>query len=54
MGRTGKEIAHELGITEAGARKHFEALRRRYAASNTMQLVRRAIEFGDLEEFRRR
>lgn len=37
-----------MGISEAGAKKHLDALRRRYAVANRAQLVRQAYEAGDL------
>jgi DNA-binding CsgD family transcriptional regulator len=43
-----KEIAELMGISLAGAKKHIEALRRLYAASNNAQLIRRAFECGEL------
>lgn len=44
-----KEIARDLGITEAGAKKHIEALMRRYSATNRAQIVGRAMAAGHLE-----
>jgi DNA-binding CsgD family transcriptional regulator len=43
-----KEIAIKMGISEAGAKKHLDTLRRLYAVANRAQLVRRAYECGDL------
>jgi DNA-binding NarL/FixJ family response regulator len=43
-----KEIAAVMGISAAGAKKHVDALRRLYVASNNAQLIRRAFESGDL------
>jgi two-component system, NarL family, nitrate/nitrite response regulator NarL len=47
-GLPAKEIARKMGISEAGAKKHIEELRRRYSAANAAELVRRAFECGDL------
>lgn len=47
-GRTNKEIAAELGISETGAKKHVEKLRRRYGVDNRVSLVRAAVEGGDI------
>lgn len=44
-----KEIAAHMGITEGGAKKHLDALRRHYGAPNRAQLVHMAIEAGDLQ-----
>lgn len=43
-----KEIAAHMSISEAGAKKHIDTLRRRYSAPNRAQLIRRAIELGEL------
>ena len=43
-----KEIAEVLKITPSGAKKHLEALMRRYGVSGRTALVRSAIEAGDL------
>jgi len=43
-----KEIAARLKITPSGAKKHLEALTRRYGVSGRTALVRAAIQAGDL------
>lgn len=43
-----KEIAAFMGISEAGAKKHLEHLRRRYGVTNRVGVVRAALECGDL------
>lgn len=43
-----KEIAAVMAISQAGARKHVETLRRLYRAGNRAALVRAAFEAGDL------
>lgn len=48
-GRTNKEIAFQLGITEAGVKKHIEALMRHYRVARRTALVQRAIQQRDLE-----
>jgi DNA-binding CsgD family transcriptional regulator len=52
-GRADKEIASRLGISEAGAKKHLEKLRRRYGVDNRVSLLRAALEAGDLRLGRR-
>ena len=47
-GDANKQIAAELGISETGAKKHVEALRRRFGVTNRVALVRAALESGDL------
>ena len=44
-----KEIAASLGISEAGVRKHLEAVFRKYSVANRTALVRAAVQAGDLE-----
>lgn len=48
-GLRNKEIAARLKVTPSGAKKHLEALSRRYGVSGRTALVRAAIEAGDLE-----
>lgn len=43
-----------LRITPSGAKKHLEALTRRYQVSGRTALVRAAIEAGDLVVRKRR
>jgi DNA-binding CsgD family transcriptional regulator len=43
-----KVIADVMGISESGAKKHLDCLRRRYRVANRAHLVRRAYELGDL------
>lgn len=43
-----KEIAARLKVTSSGAKKHLEALTRRYSVSGRTALVRAAIQAGDL------
>jgi DNA-binding NarL/FixJ family response regulator len=43
-----KAIAAKMGVSEAGAKKHVDGLRRRHDAANRAELVRRAFEAGDL------
>jgi len=47
-GNSNKEIAQAMGITEAGVKKHIEALMRRYGVRRRTALVQRAIRSGDL------
>lgn len=47
-GLVNKEIARRMTITESGAKKHLEALSRRYGVSGRMAIVRAAIELGEL------
>jgi DNA-binding CsgD family transcriptional regulator len=49
-----KEIAARLRITQSGAKKHLEALTRRYGVSGRTALVRAAIQAGDLRISRAR
>jgi DNA-binding NarL/FixJ family response regulator len=49
-----KEIAARLKITPSGAKKHLEALTRRYNVSGRTALVRAAIQAGDLRISKRR
>jgi DNA-binding CsgD family transcriptional regulator len=48
QGMCTKEIAVAMRISEAGAKKHLDGLRRRYSVANRAELVRRAYESGDL------
>lgn len=48
-GLENKEIAPRVGISEAGVRKHVEALFRHYGVVNRASLVRAAIKAGDVE-----
>jgi DNA-binding NarL/FixJ family response regulator len=43
-----KEIAAQLKVTPSGAKRHLEALARRYGVSGRTALLRAAIEAGDL------
>ena len=43
-GKSNKQIARELAISEAGVKKHLEALFRRYGATNRVTLVVRAAD----------
>ena len=47
-GCANKEIAALLGITEAGVKKHLEALFRRYSVSSRLALVMAAVDAGDV------
>lgn len=49
VGCPNKEIAERLGISQPGVKKHLESLGRRYAATNRMQIVRSAMERGDID-----
>jgi DNA-binding CsgD family transcriptional regulator len=49
-----KEIAARLKITPSGAKKHLEALTRRYGVSGRTALVRAAIQKGDFRISRNR
>jgi DNA-binding CsgD family transcriptional regulator len=43
-----KQIARLLGISEGGVKKHLESLRRRYGVATRSELIRRAIESGEI------
>lgn len=47
-GWSNKEIGALIGVTEAGAKKHVEALMRRYGVNRRSAVVRSALERGDL------
>lgn len=47
-GTSNKQIAHAVGITEAGVKKHIEAVMRRYNLHRRAAVVCRAIREGDL------
>ena len=53
-GAGNKEIAARLGISPSGAKKHLEALTRRYQVSGRTAVVRAAIQMGDLRIGRHR
>lgn len=49
-----KQIAERLRITPSGAKKHLEALTRRYGVNGRTALVRAAIQAGHLRIARNR
>ncbi len=54
VGCPNKEIAQRLGISQPGVKKHLESLGRRYGATNRMEIVRTAMERGDIDTPRAR
>ncbi len=47
-GYSNKQISTRIGISEAGVKKHLEALRRRYQVGNRTALVTAALQADDL------
>lgn len=49
QGRSDKEMATQLHVSEAGIKKHLESLRRRYGVRPRAALLAAAIRSGDID-----
>jgi DNA-binding NarL/FixJ family response regulator len=46
LGKTDKEIAHQVGVSQAAVKKRIARLRRLLGATNRAELIRVAMEQG--------